>query len=107
MKGGVLIVLIRGALMFVKVLKVFYDPTLAFSGSLYVTSNMFFKMLCDIQKSLNKWRKIIDEILQRMTTNMQIKFSKYWEGSEINYLLLVAVFLDPRYKLKYVDFCFI
>lgn len=107
-EGGVLIVLIGVVhVCLFKILKVFYDATLSFSGSLYVTSNTFFKMLCDIQKSLNKWRKSKDEILQKMTTSMQIKFSKYWEGSEINYLLLVAVFLDPWYKLEYVDFCFI
>ena len=33
-------------------------------------------------------------------------FFKYWENfSNVNYLLHVN-FLDPRYKLKYVKFCF-
>ena len=36
---------------------------------------------------------------------MQINFSKYWQIGEINYLLLV-VYLDPRYKLDYIDFCY-
>ena len=35
------------------------------------------------------------------------KFAKCWENfSNVNYLLLVAIVLDPRYKMKYVKFCF-
>ena len=41
-----------------------------------------------------------------MTTNMQLKFNKYWESGGINYLLLVVGFLDPRYKCDYIQFCF-
>ena len=38
---------------------------------------------------------------------MKEKFAKYWENfSNANYLLHVAIVLDPRYKMKYVKFCF-
>jgi len=39
--------------------------------------------------------------------NMMLKFEKYW-GCEVNpnFLLYVANVLDPRFKLKYVKFCF-
>ena len=38
---------------------------------------------------------------------MKIKFDKYWENVEnLNTLLLIAVVLDPRSKLKYVKFCY-
>ena len=38
---------------------------------------------------------------------MKGKFAKYWEIlSNVNYLLHVAIVLDPRYKMKYVKFCF-
>ena len=38
---------------------------------------------------------------------MKGKFAKYWENfSNVNYLLHVAIVLDPRYKMKYVKFCF-
>ena len=31
------------------------------------------------------------------------KFAKYWENfSNVNYILHVAIVLDPRYKMKYV-----
>ncbi|CAL5213057.1 unnamed protein product [Lathyrus oleraceus] len=41
-----------------------------------------------------------------MTANMQVKYNKYWESSAINYLLFVAIYLDPRYKLDYIEFYF-
>jgi hypothetical protein len=94
------------ARMFVKFLKVFYDATLSFSGSLHVTTNTFFKKMCDIEKSLQKWSNSDDVVLRSMTNNMQLKFSKYWESGAINYLLFVAVVLDPRYKYDYIEFCF-
>jgi hypothetical protein len=94
------------ARMFVKFLKVFYDATLSFSGSLHVTTNTFFKKMCDIEKSLQKWSNSDDVVLRSMTNNMQLKFSKYWESGAINYLLFVAVVLDPRYKHDYIEFCF-
>ncbi|KAF5932160.1 hypothetical protein HYC85_028331 [Camellia sinensis] len=42
-----------------------------------------------------------------MAVNMKAKFDKYWgDGDKINLLLYVAVVLDPRKKLKYLNFCF-
>ncbi|XP_075085128.1 zinc finger BED domain-containing protein RICESLEEPER 2-like [Nicotiana tabacum] len=59
----------QAARCFAKFLKLFYNMTLKFSGSLYTTSNTFFRELT-------------------------------------NYLLFVAVVLDPHFKLEYVEFCF-
>ena len=37
---------------------------------------------------------------------MKLKFEKYWETEgNLNYLLFIAVILDPRYKLKYLGYC--
>ncbi|CAN6328925.1 unnamed protein product [Urochloa humidicola] len=37
---------------------------------------------------------------------MKQKFQKYWEDEgNLNYLLFIAVILDPRYKLEYLIFC--
>ncbi|KAK1367134.1 zinc finger BED domain-containing protein RICESLEEPER 2-like [Heracleum sosnowskyi] len=42
-----------------------------------------------------------------MAKRMLSKFEKYWENyKNINFLLYIAVVLDPRYKLRYVQFCF-
>ena len=42
------------ARVFVKFLKMFYDITLKFSGSLHVTSNIFFKELVAMKRTLQK-----------------------------------------------------
>ncbi|XP_028056205.1 zinc finger BED domain-containing protein RICESLEEPER 2-like [Camellia sinensis] len=41
-----------------------------------------------------------------MAMKMKLKFEKYCNIEKINPLLIVAVVLDPRYKLKYVKFSF-
>ena len=45
------------ARVFIKSLKMFYDVTLNFSGSLHVTSNIFFKELVAMQRTLQKKKK--------------------------------------------------
>ncbi|KAF7841996.1 zinc finger BED domain-containing protein RICESLEEPER 2-like [Senna tora] len=95
------------ARIFIKFLKVFYEATLSFSGSLHVTSNTFFQKLCDINKLLKKWSESQDRLLNNMAKNMKSKLDKYWDGGDnMNYLLFVAVVLDPCNKLAYVEFCF-
>ena len=94
------------ARVFIKFLKIFYDATLSFSGSLHVIENTFFHKLCEIQDTLMGWQSD-DHVLQRMAISMKSKFDKYWDVNGINYLLLVAVFLDPRFKWEYIEFCFI
>ena len=42
-----------------------------------------------------------------MADKMKLKYDKYWENLDnINFLLYVAVVLDPRYKLTYLKFSF-
>ncbi|GKV32817.1 hypothetical protein SLEP1_g41390 [Rubroshorea leprosula] len=42
-----------------------------------------------------------------MGFKMRVKFNKYWGGMDkVNVLLLIAVVLEPHYKLEYVKFCF-
>ncbi|KAL9372591.1 hypothetical protein Peur_034835 [Populus x canadensis] len=91
----------------VKFLKIFYMVTLRFSGSLHVTSNSFFNELIYMHTNLLQLCKNKDSILSGMAMKMMLKFEKYWgcEGNQ-NFLLYVANVLDPRFKLKYVKFCF-
>ncbi|KAF7831984.1 zinc finger BED domain-containing protein RICESLEEPER 2-like [Senna tora] len=97
----------KRACVFVKFLKVFYDATLVFSGSLHVTSNAFLMKLCDITKMLNFWIESNDVMLRNMAKNMKVKLDKYWDGGDnMNYMLFVVVVLDPRHKMAYIEFCF-
>ncbi|KAF7815085.1 zinc finger BED domain-containing protein RICESLEEPER 2-like [Senna tora] len=42
-----------------------------------------------------------------MAKNMKVKLDKYWDGGDnMNYMLFVAVVLDPRHKMAYIEFCF-
>jgi len=42
-----------------------------------------------------------------MATKMKSKYDKYWgDPDNINPMLFLAVVLDPRFKLKYLKFCF-
>ncbi|KAK2652789.1 hypothetical protein Ddye_012645 [Dipteronia dyeriana] len=95
------------AKVFVQFLHVFYDITLKFSASLSVTSNMFFHELCSITTELGTLANSGDFLLCEMTVAMKSKFDKYWgKVEDVNKLLIIALVLDPRYKLDYVKFCF-
>lgn len=41
-----------------------------------------------------------------MAVKMKEKFDKYWDNNDkVNMMLLIAILVDPHYKLKYVQFC--
>jgi hypothetical protein len=63
--------------IFLKFLKVFYDATLRLSGSLYVTSNMYFQEICGIQMHLDEYNENDDHVLSAMSEKMKTKFNKY------------------------------
>lgn len=93
---------------FIKFLNIFYQSTLKFSGSSYVTSNLFFHEFFNVRSSIIKYSYSDDLILIDMAERMKLKFDKYWENIEkpenLNMLLFTAIVLDPRYKMRYVNF---
>ena len=92
---------------FVTFLRLFYNATKKFSGSLYVTSNVFYDEIFVIQESISNLVKSKNTLLKSTATNMQTKFEKYWgEGEKINPLLYVAVVLDPHKNLRFLKFSF-
>lgn len=93
--------------VFLKFLEIFYQTTLKFSSTLQVTTNTFFHELFNLQSIIVNYSKSDDSILTDMAKKMKVKFDKYWgDFSDMNMLLFVAVVLDPRYKIKYVEFLF-
>ncbi|KAH9664790.1 BED-type domain-containing protein [Citrus sinensis] len=97
----------KNAEIFIEFLKFFNDVTVDFSASLSVTSNLYFHHLCTIQTQLHLYIENEDVLLSKMAAKMKIKCDKYWGSVDtINHLLIIAVVLDPRYKLNYVLFCF-
>lgn len=93
--------------LFVRFLKLFYLATKKFSGSLFVTSNAFYKEMFKIESTINQLILDNDDVLCTMAMSMKQKFNKYWgDGNKINLLLYVAVALDPTKKIAYLEFCF-
>ena len=85
-------------------LKPFYEITTLFSGSSYPTSNLYFHKVWKIQCNIEEGIKNSDPMIRMMARDMKTKFDKYWE----NYCMVLsfAVIMDPRYKVKLIEYCF-
>ncbi|CAA0822357.1 Unknown protein [Striga hermonthica] len=83
-------------------LKKFFDLTELFSGTLYPTANLFYRGFCEIKILLDEWSVSQDNTICTMATSMSRKFEKYWKKSSTT--LVVACFLDPRYKKRLIEF---
>jgi hypothetical protein len=82
-------------------LKLFFDITELFSGTKYVTANIFFPKVITIRLAIRKWGNSDNELIQKMSEEMKDKFEKYWK--DIHGLMSVATVLDPRYKLNILN----
>ncbi|XP_026452022.1 zinc finger BED domain-containing protein RICESLEEPER 1-like [Papaver somniferum] len=85
-------------------LKIFYTFTEKFSGVKYPTTNLFFPSFCDIRLSLNEWKKSKVGVIKEMAYEMIEKFEEYW--FVINGVMAVEIMLDPRFKMKLIEFYF-
>lgn len=89
-----------------KILEVFNEASNVFSGTTYPTSNLFLPEIWKIKQTINE-KSIEYEgslFMKGMLDKMKNKFDKYW--SDCNLLLSIAAILDPRYKMKLIEFCF-
>lgn len=75
-----------------------------FSSTRYPTSNDFFAKVCDIKVSLAQWMKSSNCLIRVMAEKMMAKYQKYWE--DCNVILGIAAVLDPRYKIKLIEYYF-
>ncbi|CAO2142705.1 unnamed protein product [Urochloa humidicola] len=90
---------------FIVLMKPFCDVTVRLSGSQYVTSTLFFHDFITIHDKLVKLSRRTDRNWSLMAVEMKNKFEKYWGNvTDMNPLLFMAVALDPRFKLKFIDF---
>ncbi|KAK9940288.1 hypothetical protein M0R45_016956 [Rubus argutus] len=63
--------------------------------------------MCTIVAELEKCIKSDDPLMGSIGTSMKMKFDKYWNKLEdMNKILLIAVVLDPRYKMLYLEYFF-
>ncbi|KAM3200336.1 hypothetical protein P3L10_032698 [Capsicum annuum] len=87
-----------------KFLKPFYEIATLFSGSKYPTANLYLPNVWKIQMLLKEAENGSDLTMNEIATLMIRKFKKYWRSNSM--ILSIAIVLDPRYKMKFVKFCF-
>ncbi|KAK8574980.1 hypothetical protein V6N12_062657 [Hibiscus sabdariffa] len=82
----------------------FNEVTNIISGSEYPTSNLLLPELWSIKELLMQKSSSEELWMRQMADKMQRKFDKYW--GECNLLISIAAILDPRNKMKLIDFSF-
>nr|XP_028957518.1 zinc finger BED domain-containing protein RICESLEEPER 2-like [Malus domestica] len=87
-----------------KFLGYFYDVTCLFSGTKYPTSNLFFPKVFVIQLQIKAAIDDCDSFMNKMGDYMHMKFQKYW--SNYSLIMSIAIILDLRYKLHFVDWAY-
>jgi hypothetical protein len=87
-----------------QVLSVFNDVTNVVSGTEYPTANLYLPEVWRMKEVLLNKSDDRNEYMRSTTTKMIDKFDKYC--SDINLLISIAAVLDPRYKMKLINFYF-
>ncbi|OMO79155.1 hypothetical protein COLO4_24531 [Corchorus olitorius] len=82
----------------------FYEITCTFSGTKYPTANLYFPSIFMARLSFKEHKNGEDDYMKNMATRMFAKFEKYW--SDFSLILAIAVTLDPRYKLQFVEYSY-
>ncbi|PWA70875.1 zinc finger, BED-type [Artemisia annua] len=96
----------ENARFFMEYLKIFFNVTKKVSGSKYVTSSLFFGELVTMHATISRMCLQVDEKKRKMALSMKDKYDKYWDNIDnMNFLLHVALVLDPRNKLRYLEYC--
>ncbi|XP_058103795.1 zinc finger BED domain-containing protein RICESLEEPER 1-like isoform X3 [Magnolia sinica] len=85
-------------------LKLFYDVSRIFSGTKYPTANRCFAEICGIHLQLKEWCVCENYFIVLMAMKMKERFDKYW--SNISLILAIAAILDPRVKMKSIEYYF-
>ncbi|KAL7603379.1 hypothetical protein Lser_V15G14672 [Lactuca serriola] len=85
-------------------LALFEETTKIILGSEYPTSNLFLSELFGIKEALDAVALDGSEYMKSMAIKMKTKFDKYW--GDCNFLISISAALDPRYKMKLIDFYF-
>ncbi|XP_059291260.1 zinc finger BED domain-containing protein DAYSLEEPER-like [Lycium ferocissimum] len=85
-------------------LKLFFDAANILTSPTYSTADVLFHEVWKIQLDLMQAARGQDHFVRNLTKPLHEKFDKYW--NDCNLVLAVAVVMDPRFKMKIVEFTF-
>ncbi|KAA8522990.1 hypothetical protein F0562_009413 [Nyssa sinensis] len=85
-------------------LKLLFDTANLLATTTIPTTNTFFHEAWKIQLELARAATSEDPFISSLTKPMQKKFDKYWKDCCL--VLAIAVVMDPRFKMKLVEFSF-
>ncbi|KAL2234593.1 zinc finger BED domain-containing protein DAYSLEEPER-like isoform X2 [Sesamum indicum] len=85
-------------------LKIFYEAANILTSPVYPTTNLFFHEAWKIHLELMHGANSQDFFVSCLTKPLMEKFTKYWD--DCNLVLAVAVVMDPRFKMRLVEFSF-
>ncbi|XP_021736684.1 zinc finger BED domain-containing protein DAYSLEEPER-like [Chenopodium quinoa] len=85
-------------------LKLFFDAADILTTKSYPTASAFFHEVCKIQMELAHGALSEDNYVSSFVRPLYEKFDRYWRDCCV--VLAMAVAMDPRYKLKLVEFSF-
>ena len=85
-------------------LSVFEEVINVILGSEYPTVNIFLLEVWKIKEVLNEKSFDENDYISVMECKMKLKFDKY--GGECNFVMAIAVVLDPQFKMTLINFSF-
>ncbi|RLM93594.1 zinc finger BED domain-containing protein RICESLEEPER 2-like [Panicum miliaceum] len=85
-------------------LKLLYDSAHSIMATEDPTANIFFHEAWTIQREISSGTDLQDPISSRIAKDMHERFDKYWK--DCNVMLAIAVVMDPRFKMKIVEFSY-
>ncbi|KAH0875529.1 hypothetical protein HID58_072891 [Brassica napus] len=85
-------------------LRVFVEVTNTFtkSSNSCLTANIYFPEICDIHLRLIEWTKRPDGFISSLALTMRKRFNEFWNRN--HRVLAIATILDPRFKMKLVEY---
>ncbi|GAU49294.1 hypothetical protein TSUD_89190 [Trifolium subterraneum] len=92
---------------FATFLKLFYEATLVFSSSQEVSIHSAFHQIADIHCELQEACLDLNSVFASVCKEMVEKYNKYWGNvTNMNKLLYLGVILDPRFKMRIIEWKF-
>lgn len=83
-------------------LKVLLEIINLFLNNKNATANIYFPEICHLHIQMIEWCRNPDEFIRSIALKMKSKFDEHWSKCKLS--LAFAVILDPRFKMKLVDY---